>query len=462
MSAERLWGVRQSEQEIHTNILPQNGDMVGAALRYVKLGLSVIPVYGKTPPKLFRWKTYQQRLPTREEITHWFTVKYPNANIAIITGHVSGIIALDVDNPVALRDRHLPITPAQFTGRMCADGRPGRHYIFSHPGGVAYKTLADIEGTNSGLDIRADGGYIVVWPSIHLDTGRQYMWSDELSPWNVEPADVPSWLVPFLQIQSAFSQHTFSSAKGHDNAPSHLESAGEEATYNIIRSFLLSKYSDEVVAHKLMAALGIPAVQIEKPFCCILPGHEEMSPSAALYKCDPNHNGPGLIIYRDFHERVVVRGGEKGDGQAVYTLPEIYARVRSGGRIIKPLSPQQLAVWSIRALAEIGEVVLPELPTVALDDGVSKSVSKLYNGFTLLARIDRYRGTEHSPFSWSFAATWCDMGERQAGEAMRELLMSGHIIKTTAGAEKTKRYYGRELSYFMLGTKHEVLRRLRR
>ena len=41
--------------------------------------------------------TYQKRLPTFEELEHWF-LPAPTANVGIVTGMVSGIFVLDCDS----------------------------------------------------------------------------------------------------------------------------------------------------------------------------------------------------------------------------------------------------------------------------------------------------------------------------------------------------------------------------
>ena len=49
---------------------------------------------GKRP--LVPWIEYQSRRPTEEEICRWWQ-QYPNANIGIVTGKISGIVVIDLD-----------------------------------------------------------------------------------------------------------------------------------------------------------------------------------------------------------------------------------------------------------------------------------------------------------------------------------------------------------------------------
>jgi hypothetical protein len=46
---------------------------------------------------LFAWTEFQKRLPTKEEVNHWFNTN-PDANIGIITGAVSNLVVFDLDS----------------------------------------------------------------------------------------------------------------------------------------------------------------------------------------------------------------------------------------------------------------------------------------------------------------------------------------------------------------------------
>jgi hypothetical protein len=86
----------------------------------------------------------------------------------------------------------LPKTLCAKTGRRGTDGkRKGCHYYFRAPVGVAIRNSAGILG--KGLDIRADGGYVVAPPSLH-PSGLLYEWLAPEQPL----ADVPPWMLAKL------------------------------------------------------------------------------------------------------------------------------------------------------------------------------------------------------------------------------------------------------------------------
>lgn len=163
------------------------------ALSYLRRGWSVVPAMPKDKKPLIKWQEYQQRRPTEAEVREWWT-RWPDANIIIVTGAVSGIIVLDVDGPEGraslqeLKDLHIlekmPRTPVSATGK-------GFHYIFRHPGG----DLRNFARRLPGLDFRGDGGYIIAPPSIH-PSGRAYEW--KVSPDEQDPADPPDWLMDII------------------------------------------------------------------------------------------------------------------------------------------------------------------------------------------------------------------------------------------------------------------------
>ncbi len=134
-----------------------------------------------------------------KQIARWWD-KWPDANLGILTGQESGLVVLDVDGVdgktslQALTAAHggLPKTLCVKTGRRGTDGkRKGAHYYFRAPVGVPIRNSAGILG--KGLDIRADGGYVVAPPSLH-PSGLLYEW---LAP--EEPlADVPPWMLAKL------------------------------------------------------------------------------------------------------------------------------------------------------------------------------------------------------------------------------------------------------------------------
>jgi len=171
--------------------------MLEQALTYLERGFSVIPLHspreggcscgradcnavGKHPR--IRWDIYKERRATREELEDWWS-RWPDANIGIVTGVVSGLAVLDQDGPTA--GQSVPRTPAVRTGGG------GIHYYFRHPG----HRVKGIVRLATNLDIRGDGNQVVAAPSLHT-SGRTYQWLVGLD----EPlADLPEWIIEALE-----------------------------------------------------------------------------------------------------------------------------------------------------------------------------------------------------------------------------------------------------------------------
>jgi hypothetical protein len=136
-----------------------------------------------------------------KQITRWWE-KWPDANLGILTGQESGLLVLDVDGVdgkaslQALTAAHgsLSKTLCAKTGRTGTDGkRKGAHFYFRAPVGVPIRNSAGILG--KGLDIRADGGYVVAPPSLH-PSGLLYEWLAPEQPL----ADAPPWMLAKLTV----------------------------------------------------------------------------------------------------------------------------------------------------------------------------------------------------------------------------------------------------------------------
>jgi putative DNA primase/helicase len=130
-------------------------------------------------------------------VAQWWT-QWPDANIAVRTGSDSRVIVLDVDvKNGATGDVSLAKLEKQFGAlpptRRARTWSGGWHYFFKHPGG----TVKNRTGFCPGLDIRGDGGYILVAPS--AIGGQKYRWEDPGTP----ITDAPPWLLEIITNKSS-------------------------------------------------------------------------------------------------------------------------------------------------------------------------------------------------------------------------------------------------------------------
>ena len=109
---------------------------------------------------------------------------HPRGLLAIRTGAPSGTAVVDVDAPHGLPVMRQLIAAGELPRTVIQQtGNGGYHLLYRHPG-VRIPSGAGKGGT--GVDIKADGGYIVAAPSVHPRTCKKYRWigscNDDLTP----------------------------------------------------------------------------------------------------------------------------------------------------------------------------------------------------------------------------------------------------------------------------------------
>lgn len=236
------------------NSSPQSKMLMAAVCYATRFNFSVFPCLerGKTPLTAHGCKDATRDISTLEA---WWT-QWANANVAIATGTISGsgLLVLDIDGDEgrqalrSLEQTHgsIPSTPQVLTGN-------GEQYYFQAP--CPLKNRVRIA---PGIDIRADGGYVIAPPSVHPN-GKVYTW--ELSGRIDENpiADAPEWFVRLCSGDPS-GGHDYSAktsqfwrtlvsagaAKGHRN-----DSTARLAGY------LLRRFVDPLVVVELIRAWNV-------------------------------------------------------------------------------------------------------------------------------------------------------------------------------------------------------------
>lgn len=158
------------------------------ALAYAKRGWRVFPCRPGAKEPATR-HGFKDASVDKARLIEWWQ-KIPDANVAIATGAASGLVVLDRDprnggdrSLAELERRHGPLPE---TLRV-ATGGDGLHYFFAAPSGVSMRSGVLAEG----LDVKADGGYVIAPPSVHPN-GKSYQW--ETDPRTVRIAPCPDWV----------------------------------------------------------------------------------------------------------------------------------------------------------------------------------------------------------------------------------------------------------------------------
>lgn len=154
-------------------------DNFHAALHYRELGLSVVPI-GKNKKPLIKWKEFQKRLATPDEIKDWFQTM-PNVQVGIVTGAISRIVVVDVEAGGSTDG--VPTTVSSRTGGG------GWHFYFQYPD---FPVANSVKVVRDLTDIRGDGGYIIAPPALHL-SGKRYAWEVPFARDALVP--LPDWVL---------------------------------------------------------------------------------------------------------------------------------------------------------------------------------------------------------------------------------------------------------------------------
>lgn len=366
------------------------GAFADVALTLHRSGLNVVPAAGKRA--IAPWKHLQAQRQTEAGLRHLMRC-YPDADPAIVLGPASGgVVDLDLDDSTVaekeIRQRRLPLPP---TACFASLRGPHRLYRYDAPLPTRRKIL-------SGVDFGGQGAIVVVPPA----AGRHWLLPLE-------------HLAPLPEAWADLARHS-----AHRPLPLHPTPpvpCSKHLNIQMLASpgALEDLFRDWSVVEQVCPVLQISGAARGRgcSFRCVLPGHSEQHPSAALWTDDS-----GRAVYGDFHLR---------SGAAWFPLPTVYA-AQVSGQVRTTLDGHELAVWTVRLLAAGGVIVLPQVPllTRLLPPDAPATVRKAAEGFDLLRRCRApHDGTAPAPFSWRFAAAWCGISERLAGAAIRQLIHTG-------------------------------------
>jgi len=166
-----------------------------SALGYAARGWPVLPVQsGSKVPLVSEWP--RQATTDAEIIRNWWD-QFPNAGVGIVTGPASGLIVLDIDGlrgeaTLTALEKRCDKLPPIYAVRT---GGGGRHLYFKYSPDQYLRNSASLLGP--GLDIRANGGFVVAPPSEH-PSGNRYLW---IMNGQNEPATLPDWLLRAIRDQ---------------------------------------------------------------------------------------------------------------------------------------------------------------------------------------------------------------------------------------------------------------------
>lgn len=244
---------------------------VDQALYYQKQGLSVIPVRPNKRP-FIKWERYQTEKADQDQIHEWWG-KWPNANIGLVTGPISGVMVVDVDSPAG-HDALNEFLPDNLQTPVARTPAGGWHYYFQYKKGLVNRARVI-----SDCDVRTDGGYVVAPASVG-ENGKPYFWLPALGMHEVQSVEMPDMLFGILQQGGG---NALASSREHikkDRRPSSIidrihSYRGDDTPARVVKSSQVSSSvvidlqkggRDEALfhlAHHLVKG-GMPVANIQK------------------------------------------------------------------------------------------------------------------------------------------------------------------------------------------------------
>lgn len=286
--------------------------LVDAALEHASKGWPVFPCHPDTKRPLTA-HGFKDASTDARVITGWWS-KWPNAMIAVPTGSAIGAWVLDVDDPIAFEaacDIPLPTTRRGNTGK-------GYHLYFQwNPATPIINAQRTQKGWGipglPGADVRGEGGYVIVPPSIH-PSGKPYVWvADE------EASEAPDDLVELVRNRKPIPADPFEGLASQPAAPA------PATVRDGVKATALAQYDTD-------SAYGLGALERE---CAMVaeatPGAQEGTLNGAALKIGALVAGGELSLRTATDE--LVRAGlsmQSGNSDDPWTLEGITAKVERG------------------------------------------------------------------------------------------------------------------------------------
>ena len=166
---------------------PERPPFVARAQEHLARRVPIFPVNGKVP---IERGGFHVATTDPAQIEEWGRL-HPNADVAMPTGRVTGCVILDVDprngGDEALHELEQQHAALPDTVRALTPSG-GFHSLFQYPDQVEHVPSSNSK-LGPGLDIKTDGGYVVVPPA------AGYQWDAAAHPEDLERAPLPDWFL---------------------------------------------------------------------------------------------------------------------------------------------------------------------------------------------------------------------------------------------------------------------------
>lgn len=204
------------------------------AAEFYENNLPVIPLKGKGNYELFEWRKFIETFPSSNHYSLW-EEDYPEANIGLLCGKNSGLIAIDID----VDDEYVfNLIPQSHIRKI---GSKGETRFFKYNPEIQSEKILD-PNKNVIFEVLTDGRICVLPPSIHPDTNEPYKWLTRSTILNDEPPSLPS---NFNQIRDAIKNH-------YSKSPMKKSNGRHDTLLAICTAAIFSGKTDEIIIKELL------------------------------------------------------------------------------------------------------------------------------------------------------------------------------------------------------------------
>lgn len=233
-----------------------------AAVDYIKRGLAIIALVPHKKNPSFA-NGLKDATTCAEDVAQWYE-DYPDDNVAIVTGSVSGnigVIDIDIDDEsdkdgfdfLQKWEREHGELPETWTVKTA---RGGSHMYYRFKGDVPRNT----SNQEIGIDFRGEGGYVMAPPSIHPN-GRKVEW--DIHPDDADLAWADDNVLAFVEAIGARS-----GASEKFELPARIEKGGRDFTIFkyacSLQSAGRSDWEIKSLVHAANTALCVPPMTTEE------------------------------------------------------------------------------------------------------------------------------------------------------------------------------------------------------
>ena len=198
--------------------MKQNGSILDFALAYARRGWSVFPCKPRSKEPATP-RGFHDGSSDLKVVKKLFAGK-ADSNIGIATGPASGFWVLDLDGEEGRRSFFREVCTGKLPETLQVHTPRGGLHLFFCWNGVEIKNRTKING--KPIDVRGDGGYVVVPPSVHPDNALRYIFADGESEADgvgrldvvsgylddAPIAEAPVWLVDYVTGDSSHCSHS--------------------------------------------------------------------------------------------------------------------------------------------------------------------------------------------------------------------------------------------------------------